>query len=93
MFGRDFTGGPVVKTLSFSNEGSMGSSPGWETKIPHAVGCSRPPPPRNRNKENPIKDVWPRKTMFPEVQHCPSVTFRFKMMDGGVCRSDHLVKE
>ena len=66
----------------------MGSIPGWETKIPHAVGCSCPPTPK-KQKQKPIK----RKTMFPEVQHRRSVTFRFQMMDGGVCRPDHLVKE
>ena len=32
----DFTGGPVVKSLSFSVE-DLGSTPGWGTKIPHAA--------------------------------------------------------
>ena len=34
---RDFPGGTVVKNLP-SNEGDVGSSPGWGTKIPHAAG-------------------------------------------------------
>ena len=34
---RDFPGGPVVKNLP-SNEGDVGSSPAWGTKIPHAAG-------------------------------------------------------
>ena len=33
----DFPGGPVVKNPS-CNSGDTGSIPGWETKIPHAVG-------------------------------------------------------
>ena len=33
---RDFPGGPVVKDLP-SNEGDVGSSPGWGTKIPQAM--------------------------------------------------------
>ena len=37
---RDFPGGPVVKNL-LSNAGDMGSIPGWETKIPHAVQCGQ----------------------------------------------------
>ena len=34
----DFSGSPVVK-ISPSNAGSVGSIPGWGTKIPHATGC------------------------------------------------------
>ena len=34
---RDFSGGPMVKNLSF-NAGDMGSIPGQKTKIPHATG-------------------------------------------------------
>ena len=34
---RDFSGGPVVRNLLSSAE-DMGSTPGWETKIPHALG-------------------------------------------------------
>ena len=34
---RDFPGGPVVETPP-SNAGDTGSSPGWRTKIPHAMG-------------------------------------------------------
>ena len=33
---RDFSGGPVVRNLP-SNAEDMGSIPGWETKIPHAL--------------------------------------------------------
>ena len=39
---RDFLGGPVVKT-SLSSAWGVGSTPGWEAKIPHA---SRP---KNQN--------------------------------------------
>ena len=35
--GRDFRGGPVVKSLP-SNEGDTGLIPGWGTKIPYAKG-------------------------------------------------------
>ena len=41
--GRDFPGGPVVKTLP-SNAGGAGSIPGLGAKIPHA---SRPKKPKN----------------------------------------------
>ena len=34
---RDFPGGPVVKNPP-SNAGDMGSIPGQEAKIPHAMG-------------------------------------------------------
>jgi len=34
---RDFSGGPMVKNLSF-NAGDKGSIPGQKTKIPHATG-------------------------------------------------------
>ena len=34
---RDFPGGPMVKNWP-SNAGDVGSSPGGETKIPHAEG-------------------------------------------------------
>ena len=37
----DFPGGPVVKNPP-SNARDAGSIPGWETKIPHAVGQVRP---------------------------------------------------
>ena len=37
----DFPGGPVVKNLP-SNAGDASSNPGWETKIPHAVGSTEP---------------------------------------------------
>ena len=40
--GWDFPGGPVVRTLP-SNAGSVGSTPGQGTKIPHASGL------RNQN--------------------------------------------
>ena len=33
-------GGPVVKDLS-CNAGDADSSPGWGTRIPHAVQCSK----------------------------------------------------
>ena len=33
----DFPGGPVVKSLPCNAE-VMGLIPGWETKIPHAMG-------------------------------------------------------
>ena len=33
----DFPGGPVVKSLPYNAE-VMGLIPGWETKIPHAMG-------------------------------------------------------
>ena len=56
-------------------------------------GVADPHRQETETKKTPLKMFGPRKTMFPEVQHCPSVTFRFQMMDGGVCRSDHLVKE
>ena len=36
----DFSGSPVVK-ISPSNAGSVGSIPGWGTKIPHATGCGQ----------------------------------------------------
>ena len=39
---RDFPGGPVVKNPP-SNAGDMGSIPGQEAKIPHAMGQLRPP--------------------------------------------------
>ena len=32
----DFLGGPVLKNLP-CNAGDLGSIPGWETKIPHAM--------------------------------------------------------
>ena len=34
---QDFPGGSVVKNLP-ANAGDAGWFPGWETKIPHAVG-------------------------------------------------------
>ena len=34
----DFPGGSVINTLP-SNAGSMGSSPGGETKVPYALWC------------------------------------------------------
>ena len=34
---KDFSGGPVVKTLP-SNTGGVGSIPGWGAKITHALG-------------------------------------------------------
>ena len=37
---REFPGGPVVKTPP-SNAGGLGSIPGWGTKIPHAIRCSK----------------------------------------------------
>ena len=37
---RDFTGGPVVRTLS-SNATGAGSVPGWGTKIPHTTEYSQ----------------------------------------------------
>ena len=36
----DVSGSPVVK-ISPSNAGSVGSIPGWGTKIPHATGCGQ----------------------------------------------------
>jgi len=36
----DFPGGPVVKTPP-SKAGVMGSTPGWGTKILHALGYSQ----------------------------------------------------
>ena len=36
----DFPSHPVVKTL-LPNAGGLGSIPGWETKIPHAMGCGQ----------------------------------------------------
>ena len=36
----DFSGSPVVK-ISPSNAGSVGSIPGWGTKIPHATRCGQ----------------------------------------------------
>ena len=36
----DFPGGPVVKTPRFQYRG-MGSTPGQETKIPHATYCNQ----------------------------------------------------
>ena len=36
----DFSGNPVVKTLHFQCRGA-GSTPGWGTKIPHAVWCGQ----------------------------------------------------
>ena len=38
---RDFPGGPVVENPP-SNAGDVGSIPGWETKVPHAVGQLSP---------------------------------------------------
>ena len=35
---KDFTGGPVVKTLP-SNAGGTGSIPGQDAKLLHATGC------------------------------------------------------
>ena len=37
----DFSGGPVVKNPPF-NAGDTGSIPGWGTKVPHAVGATKP---------------------------------------------------
>ena len=37
---RDFPGGPMAKSPP-ANAGDMGSIPGWETKIPHAMGQLR----------------------------------------------------
>ena len=37
MNSRDFPGGPVVKSLPSDVKDAV-SNPGWETKIPHAVG-------------------------------------------------------
>ena len=39
--GRDFPGGPVVKTLP-SNAGGVGSIPGQGAKLPHASGTKKP---------------------------------------------------
>ena len=39
---RDFPGGPVVKNLP-SKAGYVGSAPGRETKIPHAMGHAHVP--------------------------------------------------
>ena len=36
----DFSGSPVVK-ISPSNAGSVGSIPGWGTKITHATRCGQ----------------------------------------------------
>ena len=38
---REFPGGPVVKT-SPSSTGGSGSTPGWGTKIPHALRPKKP---------------------------------------------------
>ena len=38
---RDFSGGPVVKTLRAPNAGGTGSIPGRGTKIPHAARRSQ----------------------------------------------------
>ena len=36
LLGKDFPGGPVVKSLP-SNARDAGSIPGWGTKVPHAA--------------------------------------------------------
>ena len=42
MRGRDFPGGPVVKTFP-SNAAGMSLIPGWGAKIPHALQPKKPP--------------------------------------------------
>ena len=49
LLSRGFPSGPAVKT-SLSNAGSMGSIPGWETKIPHD---SRPKTQNMKQKRYP----------------------------------------
>ena len=48
----DFPGGPVVKNPP-SNEGDVGSIPGWGTKIPHTAEqlslCALEPVPQRRS--------------------------------------------
>ena len=51
--GKDFPGGPVVKTLPFNARG-VGSIPSGGTKIPHAIGCS---PRLILKKEQPLLKV------------------------------------
>ena len=41
LLGKDFPGGPVVKSLP-SNARDAGSIPGWGTTIPHAMGQLSP---------------------------------------------------
>ena len=36
----DFPSGPVIKTLP-SGAGGVALTPGRETKVPHAMGCSK----------------------------------------------------
>ena len=38
---REFPGGPVVRTWLPLQRAGVGSPPGWETKSPHTVGCSK----------------------------------------------------
>ena len=45
----NFPGGPMVKTLP-SNTRDVGSTPGWGTKIPHALK----PKIQNRNSSNTV---------------------------------------
>ena len=48
---RDFPGSPVVLRLNASNAGGSGSTPGWGTKIPHAL----------RHREKTKKHAWEKK--------------------------------
>ena len=53
VMGKDFPGGPVVKTLHFNARG-VGLIPSGGTKIPRAIGCS---PKLILKKEQPLLKV------------------------------------
>ena len=62
----DFPSHTVVKTL-LPNAGGLGSIPGWETKIPHAMGCGQKVEKKKKktNKTHSCVSLSPPR-LFPE---------------------------
>ena len=54
---QDFPGGPVVKT-SLSNAGGVGSIPGQEAKIPHALWQKQNKTKQNIKQEPTLKQIY-----------------------------------
>ena len=54
-----FPGGPVIKTQHFHHRGHRGSTPGWETKIPHTIQ----PKQTNKQKQNSQGYFFKKKKM------------------------------
>ena len=70
--GRDFLGGPVVKTPP-SNAGGTGSVPCQGAKIPHASW----PKTKTLNKSNKFNKVFLKKKKKKKKEACPSEDFSF----------------